>query len=84
MAAMVSAEYLQVVKFNATVQRDGDWFVARCLDIEVASQGRSPEAAVNNLREALELLLEEDDQVMPVPADPPVLVTIDVPVRLVR
>ena len=37
------------------VWREGDWFVARYLDLELASQGRTHEEAVQSLREALEL-----------------------------
>lgn len=42
------------------VLRDGDWYVARCLDVEIASQGRTADEARANLAEALELLLEND------------------------
>lgn len=44
--------------FTATVWREGAWFVAQCLEIDVASQGESEEAAIENLREALELHFE--------------------------
>lgn len=42
-------------RFNATVWQEDDWFVAQCLDIDLASQGASEEEALANLREALEL-----------------------------
>ena len=45
--------------FSASVQREGDWFVAQCLDVDIASQGRSEDEALENLREALELHFEE-------------------------
>lgn len=45
--------------FTASVAGDGDWFVAQCLEIDVASQGRTADEAVDNLREALELHFEE-------------------------
>lgn len=44
--------------FAASVWREGDWFVAQCLDVDVASQGRTEEEALANLREALELHFE--------------------------
>lgn len=44
--------------FSATVWREGDWFVSQCLDVDVASQGRTEEEALENLREALELHFE--------------------------
>lgn len=41
--------------FSATVWQEGEWFVAQCLEVDVASQGISEEEALINLREALEL-----------------------------
>ena len=36
-----------------------DWFIAQCLDcVDVSSQGKSEDEAVDNLREALELYFE--------------------------
>ena len=46
-------------KFTASVWREGDWFVAQCLEVDVASQGKTEEEALANLREALELHFEE-------------------------
>ncbi len=37
------------------VWREGDWFIAKCSDFELASQGRTHYEAVQNLREALDL-----------------------------
>jgi predicted RNase H-like HicB family nuclease len=45
-------------KFSATVTQEGEWFVAQCLEIDVASQGASEDEALNNLQEALTLHLE--------------------------
>ena len=44
--------------FNAAISREGDWFVAQCLEVDVVSQGESEEEALTNLREALELYFE--------------------------
>ena len=41
--------------FTASVVREGDWFVAQCLEVDIASQGESLDDAVANLKEALEL-----------------------------
>ena len=41
--------------FNASITREGEWFVAQCLEVDVASQGKTEEEALDNLREALEL-----------------------------
>jgi predicted RNase H-like HicB family nuclease len=42
-----------------TVFEDDGAFVARCLDVEVTSEGDTKEGAVANLREALELYFED-------------------------
>jgi predicted RNase H-like HicB family nuclease len=41
--------------FNATTWQEGEWFIAQCIEVDVASQGESQEEALKNLREALEL-----------------------------
>jgi len=43
---------------HAVFQNDGEWFIARCLDVPVTTQGKTLEAAKKNLREAVELYLE--------------------------
>jgi len=40
---------------RVVVHREERWFVAQCLDVDIASQGRSEMEAINNLRDALEL-----------------------------
>ncbi len=45
-------------EFKASVSREGEWFVAQCLEVDVASQGRSEEEALANLEEALALHFE--------------------------
>ena len=44
--------------FTASVWQEGDWFVAQCLEVDVASQGETEEEALTNLKEALELHFE--------------------------
>lgn len=41
--------------FNAVVWQEGEWFVAQCLDVDVASQGETEKEALENLRDALQL-----------------------------
>ncbi len=45
-------------KLNAAIQFDGKWFVARCLDLPVTSQGETMEIAKTNLKEAIELYVD--------------------------
>jgi predicted RNase H-like HicB family nuclease len=44
--------------FATTVWREGDWYVSQCLEIDIASQGKTEEEAIANLKEALELHFE--------------------------
>ncbi len=44
--------------FTAAVHREEDWYVAQCLEVDVASQGNTIDEALTNLREAVELYLE--------------------------
>lgn len=44
--------------FTASILQEDDWFIAQCLEVDVSSQGKSEDAAVDNLREALELYFE--------------------------
>ncbi len=45
-------------RFQASTWREGELFVAQCLEIDIASQGVSTTDALANLREALELFFE--------------------------
>ncbi len=55
-------------RFSTVIWREGKWFVAQCLEVDVASQGRTEEEALSNLREALELFFEKPrPTVMPKP-----------------
>lgn len=60
--------------------REGSYYVAQCLEIEVASQGETIESALANLREALELKLEDEPEVA-LPQEPPIIATIEVTPR---
>lgn len=47
-----------VRRLSAIIERDGDWFVAVCPELDIASQGKSVEEARTNLTEAVELWFE--------------------------
>lgn len=40
------------------VTQEDKWFVAQCLDIDVASQGQTEAEAIDNLRDALALYFQ--------------------------
>jgi predicted RNase H-like HicB family nuclease len=45
-------------ELTSSIWKEGDWFVAQCIEVDVASQGATPELALANLKEALELHFE--------------------------
>ncbi|MFH1115211.1 MAG: type II toxin-antitoxin system HicB family antitoxin [Pseudomonadota bacterium] len=45
-------------QLTAIIEREDDWYVALCPELDIASQGNSVEQARENLREALELFFE--------------------------
>jgi predicted RNase H-like HicB family nuclease len=42
--------------------KEGDFYVAKCIDNNVASQGRTMDEAIANLKEALELYYEDEPE----------------------
>lgn len=63
-------------RLTAAVTREGKHFVARCLEVEVASHGRTLDSALANLTEAVELYFEDENAVAPAPA--PIIAPIEV------
>ncbi len=41
--------------FNAVITKEDGWFIAQCLEVDVASQGKTENEAMNNLYDALSL-----------------------------
>jgi predicted RNase H-like HicB family nuclease len=53
-----------VKRFNAVITKEEKFYVARCIELGVVSQGKTIEEAQANLKEAVELYIEsfgEDD-----------------------
>lgn len=63
------------MQFTAAVTHEGDWQVARCLEVEIASQGHTVNEALANLREALRLYFE--DTALPEGIEPPIIATVE-------
>ena len=63
------------MKVTAAVTHEDPWYVARCLEVEVASQGKTAEEALENLKEALELYFEDAEP--PETLEPPIISTIE-------
>jgi len=53
------------IKYNVIIQKEENWYVAKCLDNNIASQGKTIEEAMENLREALELYMQDEEPVQP-------------------
>lgn len=59
-------------EFSAIVEKDGDWYVAYCLEVPGANgQGKTVEECKKSLSEAVTLILEDrrQDALRGVPAD---------------
>jgi predicted RNase H-like HicB family nuclease len=50
------------MELTAAITHEGELFVARCLEVEVTSQGASVEDALENLKEALGLYFEDENE----------------------
>jgi len=48
------------LKVTVIVQKEENWYVAKCLENNVASQGKTIEEALSNLKEAIELYYEDE------------------------
>jgi len=46
-------------KFTTIITQEDKWYVARCVELGVVSQGKTIEKAQENLKEAVELYLED-------------------------
>lgn len=67
------------MRFTAAITREGPWWVARCLEVEVTSQGESLEEARANLGEALALYFEDEAGAVEV-GQPPIIAPVEVDV----
>ena len=64
------------ISFNVILTSEPPWYVAKCPDNSVASQGRTIEEALANLKEALELYYEGAEEA-PQPVPPAFLTTLE-------
>lgn len=52
-------------EFSSVVVKEGKWYVATCPELGVTSQGKTVEKSIDNLKEAIELYLEDEDARVP-------------------
>ena len=50
-------------RIHSVVWKEDKWYVAKALEVEIASQGKNEKAALGNLKEALELYFEDESGV---------------------
>lgn len=48
-------------EFSSIVWKEDTWYVSLCPELDIASQGKTIEKALENLKEAVELYLEDED-----------------------
>lgn len=53
------------IRYNVIIQKEEDWYVAKCIDNSVASQGKTIEEALKNLKEAIELYYQDEEPIKP-------------------
>ena len=64
------------MRLTAAVTREERFYVARCLEVEVTSQGENLDEALANLKEALEIYFEDVPQ--PVTLETPLIAPVEV------
>ena len=53
------------MEFSAVVAKEGKWYVASSPELDIASQGKTKDEALKNLKDAIELYLEDEDAKVP-------------------
>ncbi|MBI5047289.1 type II toxin-antitoxin system HicB family antitoxin [Candidatus Micrarchaeota archaeon] len=46
-------------KFSTIVEKEDKWYVAHCVELQVTSQGKTIEDALENLKDAVSLYLKQ-------------------------
>jgi len=66
------------MQFPAVITKEGKYYVAHCPELDVASQGKTVEEALQNLKEAIELYLEDEDAEVPERLMTPLITSVEV------
>jgi len=56
-------------KINVFIVKDDEWFVAKCIENNVVSQGKTIDEAIKNLKEAISLYYEDNEIDIPFNAE---------------
>lgn len=65
---------MKTIELENILWKEGKYYVAKCLNVEVSSFGESKEEALINLQEALELYFEDEDLADLTPIESPEIV----------
>lgn len=49
------------MEFTVVIRKEGEWYTAWAAEIDIVSQGKSIEEAMENIKEAVELYMEDED-----------------------
>jgi predicted RNase H-like HicB family nuclease len=66
---------------HSVVWKEDKWYVAKALELEIASQGKTQKEALENLKEALELYFEGGTKIDLSPVQKPKLQDISIQVH---
>lgn len=53
------------IRYNVIIQKEDEWYVAKCIDNNIASQGKTVEESIKKLKEAIELYYENEEPITP-------------------
>lgn len=68
-------------RIHSVVWKEDKLYVAKALEVEVASQGKSQKEALENLKEALELYFEDQSKIELTPVNRPKLQDLSIQVN---
>jgi predicted RNase H-like HicB family nuclease len=74
-------QFMQItdtLELSAVIRKENDFYVALCPEFDIVSQGKNIEEALKNLKEALELYLEDEDIEKPPKAEAPIVTIVKV------
>ncbi len=66
------------IQFPVVITKEEKYYVTLAVNVDISSQGETVEEALENLLEALELYLEDEDSIIPESSEKPILTIIEV------
>ena len=80
---LIKEKFMQItdtIELSAVIRKENNFYVALCPEFDIASQGKNVEEAIKNLKEALELYLEDEDIEKPSKPEAPIVTIVKVDV----